>query len=66
MGSDPAQWFEIEMETGIVKLISAMDRESEFVKDNIYTATVLAYDDGESPQIYMATFCNSLAAFTNH
>lgn len=49
MGSDPAQWFVIEMETGIVKLISAMDRESEFVKDNIYTATVLAYDDGSPP-----------------
>ncbi|XP_051884024.1 B-cadherin [Pristis pectinata] len=49
MGSDPARWFEIEPETGIVKLISHMDRESEFVKDNIYVATVLAYDNGSPP-----------------
>ncbi|XP_072926332.1 B-cadherin-like [Hemitrygon akajei] len=46
MGNDPAHWFEIESETGIIKLISPMDRESEFVKDSIYTATVLASDNG--------------------
>ncbi|XP_078256956.1 B-cadherin-like [Rhinoraja longicauda] len=49
MGSDPGQWFEIEADTGIVKLIHSMDRESEFVKNNIYTATVLAYDNGNPP-----------------
>ncbi|XP_072135860.1 cadherin-1-like [Mobula birostris] len=49
MGSDPANWFDIEAETGIVKLISPMDRESEFVKDSIYTATVLASDNGSPP-----------------
>ncbi|XP_072135859.1 B-cadherin-like [Mobula birostris] len=49
MGSDPANWFNIETETGIVKLNSPMDRESEFVKDSIYTATVLASDDGSPP-----------------
>ncbi|XP_059849041.1 B-cadherin-like [Hypanus sabinus] len=49
MGSDPAHWFEIEPETGIVKLINPMDRESEFVKDSIYTAMVLASDNGSPP-----------------
>ncbi|XP_062923129.1 cadherin-1-like [Mobula hypostoma] len=49
MGSDPANWFDIEEETGIVKLISSMDRESEFVKDSNYTATVLASDNGSPP-----------------
>ncbi|XP_072135865.1 cadherin-1-like [Mobula birostris] len=49
MGSDPANWFDIEAETGIVKLISLMDRESEFVKDSIYIATVLASDNGSPP-----------------
>uniref|UniRef100_UPI00398F7879 B-cadherin isoform X2 n=1 Tax=Pristiophorus japonicus TaxID=55135 RepID=UPI00398F7879 len=46
MGSDPAKWFEIEEVTGIIILTKSMDRESEFVKNSIYTATVLAYDDG--------------------
>ncbi|XP_067854143.1 B-cadherin [Heptranchias perlo] len=49
MGSDPAKWFEIESETGIIKLISNMDRESEYVKNSIYTATFLAHDDGAPP-----------------
>ncbi|XP_041047083.1 B-cadherin [Carcharodon carcharias] len=46
MGSDPAKWFEIEQDTGIIKLINNMDRESEYVKNSIYTTTILAYDDG--------------------
>ncbi|XP_067905345.1 B-cadherin [Heterodontus francisci] len=46
IGSDPARWYEIEAETGIIKLVNNMDRESEYVKNSIYTATILAYDDG--------------------
>ncbi|XP_069757334.1 B-cadherin isoform X2 [Narcine bancroftii] len=46
IGSDPGHWFEIESDTGIVKLVNFMDRESEFVTNNIYTVTILAYDNG--------------------
>ncbi|XP_060694017.1 B-cadherin isoform X2 [Hemiscyllium ocellatum] len=46
MGSDPAKWFEIESDTGIIKLVNEMDRESPFVEDSKYTATILAYDNG--------------------
>ncbi|XP_072452164.1 B-cadherin isoform X2 [Chiloscyllium punctatum] len=46
MGSDPAKWFEIESDTGIIKLVKEMDRESPFVEDSKYTATILAYDNG--------------------
>ncbi|XP_048448730.1 B-cadherin, partial [Rhincodon typus] len=49
MGSDPAKWFEIESDTGIIKLVSKMDRESPYVENSIYTATILAYDDGTPP-----------------
>ncbi|XP_078066834.1 B-cadherin [Mustelus asterias] len=49
MGSDPAEWFAVDLETGMIKLKSEMDRESVYVKNSTYMATILAYDDGTPP-----------------
>uniref|UniRef100_A0AAR2KMH9 Cadherin domain-containing protein n=1 Tax=Pygocentrus nattereri TaxID=42514 RepID=A0AAR2KMH9_PYGNA len=45
VGSDPAGWVSVDGETGLVKVSSPMDRESPFVKDDIYKALILAMDD---------------------
>ncbi|GCB80108.1 hypothetical protein scyTo_0017084 [Scyliorhinus torazame] len=49
IGSDPANWFAIGEDNGIIKLRNEMDRESAYVKNNTYTATILAYDNGIPP-----------------
>ncbi|XP_043937967.1 B-cadherin-like [Protopterus annectens] len=46
IGSDPASWLEINTETGIIKSKAQLDRESDFVENDIYKALVLAKDDG--------------------
>ncbi|XP_019949845.2 cadherin-1 [Paralichthys olivaceus] len=46
---DPAGWLNVAKETGLIKVKSAMDRESHFVKDNKYTALIGAYDNDEVP-----------------
>lgn len=45
---DPAGWLSVNQENGLIKVKSAMDRESAFVRDNKYTALIGAYDDGRS------------------
>uniref|UniRef100_A0A8C8RYQ0 Cadherin domain-containing protein n=1 Tax=Pelusios castaneus TaxID=367368 RepID=A0A8C8RYQ0_9SAUR len=49
MGNDPAGWLAIHQENGIVTARDHLDRESVFVKNNTYTAIVLAVDDGSPP-----------------
>uniref|UniRef100_A0A3B4DY46 Cadherin domain-containing protein n=1 Tax=Pygocentrus nattereri TaxID=42514 RepID=A0A3B4DY46_PYGNA len=49
VGSDPAGWVSVDGETGLVKVSSPMDRESPFVKDDIYKALILAMDDDPVP-----------------
>lgn len=44
--SDPAGWLNVGKDTGLIKVKSAMDRESSFTKDNKYTALIGAFDDG--------------------
>ncbi|XP_068116599.1 cadherin-1-like [Hyperolius riggenbachi] len=45
MGNDPAQWLTVNPENGIITG-KDLDRESIFVKNNVYTAIILAIDNG--------------------
>lgn len=44
--SDPANWLNINATTGQITTTAIMDRESSYVKNNIYEATFLAVDNG--------------------
>ncbi|XP_068597527.1 B-cadherin-like [Brachionichthys hirsutus] len=46
---DPAGWLSVDKETGLIKVKSPMDRESTFVKDDVYKALIGAYDNDEVP-----------------
>ncbi|XP_035273192.1 B-cadherin-like [Anguilla anguilla] len=46
---DPARWLTINKGTGLIRVKRPMDRESSFVKDGKYKATILAYDDDVVP-----------------
>uniref|UniRef100_A0A8C3SZ42 Cadherin-1 n=1 Tax=Chelydra serpentina TaxID=8475 RepID=A0A8C3SZ42_CHESE len=46
MGSDPAGWLAIDAENGIITARDSLDRESNFVVNNVYKAIVLAVDSG--------------------
>ncbi|XP_016517188.1 B-cadherin-like isoform X2 [Poecilia formosa] len=46
---DPAGWFGIDKDTGVIKVRNEMDRESIFVKEEKYTALIGAYDDDQIP-----------------
>uniref|UniRef100_UPI00398F7B1E cadherin-like protein 26 n=1 Tax=Pristiophorus japonicus TaxID=55135 RepID=UPI00398F7B1E len=48
-GLDPAEWITVNSETGVVKTVKQLDRESTYVIDNAYTFTVYAIDDDEIP-----------------
>uniref|UniRef100_A0A3B3VM65 Cadherin-1 n=1 Tax=Poecilia latipinna TaxID=48699 RepID=A0A3B3VM65_9TELE len=43
---DPAKWLNVDKETGIITVKSQMDRESQLVTEDKYTALIGAYDDG--------------------
>uniref|UniRef100_A0AAV2M600 Cadherin-4 n=1 Tax=Knipowitschia caucasica TaxID=637954 RepID=A0AAV2M600_KNICA len=47
--SDPANWLRINRTNGRITTMAMLDRESIYVKNNIYEATFLAFDNG-SPQ----------------
>ncbi|KAG9352498.1 hypothetical protein JZ751_020912 [Albula glossodonta] len=48
-GNDPAGWLNVSKETGLIKVRSPMDRESPFVKNGRYQATILAIDNNDIP-----------------
>ncbi|TRY65028.1 hypothetical protein DNTS_015569 [Danionella cerebrum] len=43
---DPANWLEIDPSNGRISTIAVLDRESPFVKNNLYNATFMASDNG--------------------
>uniref|UniRef100_A0A8C6UMZ9 Cadherin-1 n=1 Tax=Neogobius melanostomus TaxID=47308 RepID=A0A8C6UMZ9_9GOBI len=47
--SDPAGWLNVDKDTGLVTVKAEMDREHLFVKNDIYTALIEAYDNDEVP-----------------
>uniref|UniRef100_A0A8C6U2Z2 Cadherin-4 n=1 Tax=Neogobius melanostomus TaxID=47308 RepID=A0A8C6U2Z2_9GOBI len=47
--SDPANWLRINRTNGQITTMATLDRESIYVKNNVYEATFLAFDNG-SPQ----------------
>ncbi|XP_049604413.1 cadherin-2 [Syngnathus scovelli] len=47
--SDPANWLRIDPSNGRVTTMAVLDRESPFVKNNMYNATFLATDNGNPP-----------------
>ncbi|XP_062845320.1 cadherin-1-like [Trichomycterus rosablanca] len=49
VNSDPAGWLNVNKATGVIRVKSPMDRESSFVKDGKYRATILAVDDDDHP-----------------
>lgn len=46
--SDPANWLKINRTNGQITTMAVLDRESMYVKNNVYEATFLAFDNGKS------------------
>lgn len=46
--SDPANWLHINTTNGQITTAAILDRESLYVKNNVYEATFLAADNGAS------------------
>ncbi|KAG1964566.1 cadherin-2 [Pimephales promelas] len=46
---DPANWLEIDPNNGRISTIAVLDRESPYVKNNLYNATFMASDNGIPP-----------------
>ncbi|XP_024125612.1 cadherin-4 isoform X3 [Oryzias melastigma] len=46
--SDPANWLRINRTNGQITTMALLDRESMYVRNNMYEATFLAYDNGKS------------------
>lgn len=44
--SDPANWLHINATNGQITTAAVLDRESLYVKNNVYEATFLAADNG--------------------
>lgn len=46
--SDPANWLKINRTNGQITTMALLDRESMYVRNNVYEATFLAFDNGKS------------------
>lgn len=46
---DPANWMEIDQVTGRISTMAVLDRESQYVKNNMYNVTFMASDNGNPP-----------------
>uniref|UniRef100_A0AAY5EJN2 Cadherin domain-containing protein n=1 Tax=Electrophorus electricus TaxID=8005 RepID=A0AAY5EJN2_ELEEL len=46
---DPANWLEIDPNSGRISTITLLDRESPYVRNNLYNATFMASDNGIPP-----------------
>ncbi|XP_053256110.1 cadherin-13 [Podarcis raffonei] len=49
INKDPAEWLEIDPTNGTIRTRGVLDRESPFVINNVYTAHLLAIDNGSPP-----------------
>ncbi|XP_071967095.1 cadherin-like protein 26 [Engystomops pustulosus] len=49
IAEDPAGWFTVDENTGVLKTTQELDRESPYVNKTIYKVVVNAIDDGEPP-----------------
>ncbi|PIO14798.1 hypothetical protein AB205_0026510 [Aquarana catesbeiana] len=49
IANDPAGWLSVNPDNGIITGNGQLDRESVFVKNNIYRAIILAVDNGSPP-----------------
>ncbi|XP_026123944.1 B-cadherin-like [Carassius auratus] len=47
ISKDPADWLNVNQDTGVIKVKNIMDRESASVKDGKYRAIILALDDDD-------------------
>ncbi|MBN3319812.1 CADH1 protein, partial [Atractosteus spatula] len=45
IGNDPAGWLSVAKDTGLIRVRNPMDRESPYVKNGLYKALILAFDD---------------------
>ncbi|CDQ79781.1 unnamed protein product [Oncorhynchus mykiss] len=68
--SDPANWLRINRTNGQITTMAVLDRESMYVRNNIYEATFLAADNGNTLkpiaplQIEVLTLCSPPASGT--
>lgn len=46
--SDPANWLKINRTNGRITTTAVLDRESPYMKKNVYEATFLAVDNGKN------------------
>uniref|UniRef100_A0A4W6C5P8 Cadherin 2, type 1, N-cadherin (neuronal) n=1 Tax=Lates calcarifer TaxID=8187 RepID=A0A4W6C5P8_LATCA len=52
---DPANWLEIDPVNGRISTIAILDRESPYVKNNLYNVTFMASDNGETRGLYLCS-----------
>ncbi|CAN0390206.1 unnamed protein product [Lampetra planeri] len=55
LGDDPAAWIRVDPRTAVISTVGAIDRESPFVHNGLYTFTVLALQDGPPPRTATGT-----------
>ncbi|XP_061406924.1 cadherin-2-like isoform X1 [Lethenteron reissneri] len=63
---DPANWLRIDPVTGAVYTTAVLDRESSYVHNNTYTATILAIKDGSPSMTSTGTLVLTVQDINDH